>query len=66
MSGERWTINDERSIFALLGSARRCFQSEAEKEHSTLNRSSLNPHRSPPPLNILMNINDKKSEIIGA
>ncbi|WP_455095764.1 hypothetical protein [Prevotella koreensis] len=47
MSGERWTINDERSIFALLCSARRCFQSEAEKEHSTLiaHRSTLTVHR---------------------
>ncbi|WP_158676061.1 hypothetical protein [Prevotella koreensis] len=32
MSGERWTINDERSIFALLGSARRRFQRKRRKD----------------------------------
>ncbi|WP_455095010.1 hypothetical protein [Prevotella koreensis] len=63
MSDGQSTMNVLSSLCsALPGDA---FRGSGERTHNP-HRSSLNPHRSPPPLNILMNINDKKSEIIGA
>ena len=65
---ERWAMDNQRWTFYLRSSRLRqkmLSELSGERTHNP-HRSSLNPHRSPPPLNILMNINDKKSEIIGA